>query len=211
MKKEFELRMKHQFPLLYRDMWGHARRTCMAFGLDVGDGWAELIEDVSAKLEPKIKEMKEEIEKSPNLKCENCLRPRSWHWWFVLVDYLRKWFYILTHWLPSIPKNYREEKANVKRLGAYGFKFKWSRVLRLPYRGMCCTGFRVPYPCASQVKEKFAGLRLYMSYYNEELERIISEAENKSYTICERCGADGEVRDGGWIKALCDKCSKERK
>lgn len=210
MKKEFELRMKHQFPLLYRDMWGDARQTCMAFGLDVDDGWAELIEDVSAKLEPKIKEIKGEVEKTPNLKCENCFRPRAWHWWFVFVGYVAKWFYILTRWLPSIPKNYRKVKENVKKLGAYGYKFKWSVVFRKPYKSVCCSGFRVPYPCAVQVKEKFAGLRIYMTYYNKELENIISEAEKRSYTICERCGADGEVREGGWIKTLCDKCAEKK-
>jgi hypothetical protein len=211
MEKDFKFKMKHKFPLLYRDVGGDIRQTSMVFGFDVGDGWTKLIEDLSDKLEPKIKKIKEDIEKSPNLKCENCGHSKSWHWWFVLVGYLRKWFYILIHWLPSIPKNYQIEKSKLKRLGAYGFKFKWTRILQKPHKNILCTGFRVPHPCASQVKEKLGGMRFYLTYYNEELESIISEAQKKSYTICECCGAEGKLTYDGWCKTLCDKCSKERK
>lgn len=207
MKKEFEFRMKCKFPLLYRDMWGDCRRTCMSFGLDVGDGWAGIIEDVSAKLEPKIQKIKKELESSSNLKCENCLRPKRWHWWFVFIDYLRKWAYILRNWLPSISKNYKEERAKIKMLGKYGFKFKWNIVFRKPYKNMCCTEFRVPYPCAAQIKEKFGSLRIYLTYSNNELEKIISEAVKKSQTVCECCGREAKLRDDdGWWKTICDKC-----
>jgi RNA polymerase-binding transcription factor DksA len=59
---------------------------------------------------------------------------------------------------------------------------------------------------AMQVKEKFGGLRFYMSIETKEMGRLISEAEDKSYTICESCGNPGEVRRGGWVQTLCDVC-----
>jgi hypothetical protein len=66
---------------------------------------------------------------------------------------------------------------------------------------------------AAQVKEKFGGLRFYVDSYgisNEDYEtctKLISEAENLSYTICEMCGTTpASVTKTRWIRTLCDKC-----
>ena len=84
-----------------------------------------------------------------------------------------------------------------------------------------------------QVKEKFATLRFYYHragrdpslqaldlfggpslrlYSNRsELDRkisaVVSKYEEKSGTVCERCGKSGSVRtDLRWIRTLCDDC-----
>ncbi len=63
---------------------------------------------------------------------------------------------------------------------------------------------------AVQVKEKFGGLRFYISGYpsepvlNELVENLISSAEYLAWKTCEMCGAPGVSRSGGWIKTLCD-------
>ena len=57
-----------------------------------------------------------------------------------------------------------------------------------------------------QIKEKFGGLRIYARSASEDGWYILNEAEDKSYSICEVCGAPGKVRTGGWIKTLCDDC-----
>ena len=58
-----------------------------------------------------------------------------------------------------------------------------------------------------QVKEKFGGLRFYCNFYPEGVNKLVSEAENKSYKICERCGSANEVKqEGSWIKTLCKNC-----
>lgn len=69
-------------------------------------------------------------------------------------------------------------------------------------------------PRAVQVKEKFGGLRFYMSHYLGDLADVmvplIMAAEEESLTICERCGAPGELRGRksgrAWILTLCDDC-----
>lgn len=60
----------------------------------------------------------------------------------------------------------------------------------------------------SQVKEKYGGLRIYLTGYTPEIERIIQEAEGKSLTICEVCGKSGSFRSNmdGWYLTRCDKC-----
>lgn len=57
-----------------------------------------------------------------------------------------------------------------------------------------------------QVKEKFGGLRWYINGGSEEMYDRITEAERKSYTICEVTGKPGEIRsDLGWYRTLCDE------
>jgi len=58
----------------------------------------------------------------------------------------------------------------------------------------------------TQVKEKFGGLRLYVDYSTEEEDKIITEAEELSYKICETCGKKGKLRDYGWLSVLCISC-----
>lgn len=59
-------------------------------------------------------------------------------------------------------------------------------------------------PVASQVKEKFGGLRFYVQGAIDEHYHYISFAESMSYHICEVCGAPGNRWTDGWHKTLCD-------
>lgn len=65
-----------------------------------------------------------------------------------------------------------------------------------------------------QIKEKFAGLRYYISGTIEEvfdeIHKYIGEAESKSFSTCERCGKPGTLRTGGWMLTLCDECDRKR-
>lgn len=64
---------------------------------------------------------------------------------------------------------------------------------------------------ASQVKEKFGGLRFYVDNCNEDGHKLISEYETKSYHVCEECGKKGVLReDLPWIRTLCLKHYKEK-
>jgi len=56
-----------------------------------------------------------------------------------------------------------------------------------------------------QVKEKFAGLRVYTDYVNDELQKVINEAERESFKMCETCGKSGKVRGKGWYYTSCDE------
>lgn len=61
-----------------------------------------------------------------------------------------------------------------------------------------------------QVKEKFGTLRFYCSFYTDELEKLIEEAENKSDVTCESCGSTKDVgKTGGWIRTICKKCVED--
>lgn len=207
-RQEFEERMAKEYPLLYADMYGDPRQTIMSFGIEVGRGWWKLIEDLSAKLEEKIRPIYEEIMAIPDTRCIQCGRKRQWHWLFYLIYSVKYFFMNRLKAFKAYPKWRKRDKSWGKRderlkksvwktLYYTLFKFKWYGA---------CKKWSPPYPKAMQVKEKFGGLRFYMNYYVEDLEDLISEAESQSYNICEKCGKPGKSREGGWIVTLCDDC-----
>lgn len=62
----------------------------------------------------------------------------------------------------------------------------------------------------SQIKEKFGGLRIYLSSYTPEVEKIVDKYEAKSFKVCEECGKPGEERYYGWYATLCDLHYEQR-
>lgn len=76
-----------------------------------------------------------------------------------------------------------------------------------------CEETGLPYE-VHQVKEKFAGLRFYVSFAPEgnsqkkaretEALNLIGEVESVSFRVCEKCGNLGKVcSNGHWMKTLC--------
>jgi len=58
-------------------------------------------------------------------------------------------------------------------------------------------------------KEKYGSLRIsWQAAVDEpawsEIETIADAAESRSETTCDECGAPGKLREGAWIRALCD-------
>jgi hypothetical protein len=72
-----------------------------------------------------------------------------------------------------------------------------------------CAAFGKDAPHCVQAKEKFGGLRFYMSGETDEMSKLIRKAEELSCITCEFCGAPGKSRNGGWILTLCDKCHRD--
>lgn len=54
-----------------------------------------------------------------------------------------------------------------------------------------------------QVKQKFGGLRIYISRSDKVILSLISEAEAASWEVCEECGKFGVPRPMVWIETLC--------
>ena len=127
MKEELDKKLVRAFPLLYGDRNASKLSTAMCWGFP-GDGWFDLIWDLSSKLEPLIQKF--------------------------------------------IDENQDTEL----------------------------------YPKAFQVKEKFGGLRFYMTCGTDEISDLISEAQALSLKTCEECGQPGWARIVGRVHTLCDYC-----
>jgi hypothetical protein len=61
---------------------------------------------------------------------------------------------------------------------------------------------------ATQVKEKWGGLRFYVQGSDDFIDGIIDLAESMSYRICSQCGNASmpNEKKRGWIYTLCDNC-----
>lgn len=64
---------------------------------------------------------------------------------------------------------------------------------------------------ASQVKEKFGGLRIYLSSSTDEMDKLVGTAEDLSYQICEGCGKPGQCYEDNpkWCRTHCEACEAE--
>jgi|LauGreDrversion4_2_1035121.scaffolds.fasta_scaffold66292_4 hypothetical protein len=63
---------------------------------------------------------------------------------------------------------------------------------------------------ATQVKEKFGGLRFYYEGGDAVVDGMVRMAESWANHTCEECGKPGGMRHGGWIRTLCDEHEEER-
>ncbi len=64
---------------------------------------------------------------------------------------------------------------------------------------------------ATQVKEKYGGLRFYIEKGCDLVYLLIHEAEDQSTIICESCGDEGESCPGPWMKVRCKECYEKEK
>lgn len=58
---------------------------------------------------------------------------------------------------------------------------------------------------AVQVKEKFGTLRFYYNGGDDYIDGAVMLAELLSGKICDKCGNPGKLRDGGWVRTLCNE------
>lgn len=65
---------------------------------------------------------------------------------------------------------------------------------------------RFPQVIATQVKEKYGGLRFYTEGCSEYQDGMIHMICALSERTCEVCGAPGKTQDDGWIRTLCKAC-----
>lgn len=63
-------------------------------------------------------------------------------------------------------------------------------------------------PRVDQVKEKFGGLRFYVSHGSHDVHALIETAEHASFHTCQDCGSPGQLRPGSWSRTLCDRCRR---
>lgn len=94
---------------------------------------------------------------------------------------------------------------------AWGFDIDggWEPILRWLLMGLdTLRREKAPELRLTQVKEKFGRLRVYIGQAPDEAHTLCAVASAMSGYVCEMCGDAGHVRDGSWIRTLCDKCSE---
>lgn len=78
-------------------------------------------------------------------------------------------------------------------------------------RGDKPTNDLVPQVRVQHIKEKFGTLRFYFRGGDDYIHGAVQLAEYMSGCLCEDCGAPGSLRDGGWIRTLCNPCEEKHR
>lgn len=126
-------------------------------------------------------------------------------WGFACGD---GWFNIIDCLCASIQSHIDNVESSIE------WTKKWNKnVLDTEYewkalvpRELRAVPHRVPQVVATQIKEKFGGLRFYYSGGDAITDGMVNMAENLSYKTCETCGSPGElVTEGGWYYTACEK------
>lgn len=146
------------FPLLYSEC-NNASGSLMDFGFEIQDGWFELIWQLSLMLEPII-HRHVKAERKPS--CAKCACPKNKHYGHLTKKPGRC---LSIH----IDPNSKEDPP-----GNY-----WS---------CFCENYQSSHPRAAQIKEKYGGLRFYMTDMDDEMLDIVTKAEQLSFYICKKCG-----------------------
>jgi hypothetical protein len=175
--EELDKKLVNNFPLLYSDRHASMQDTCMCWGFDCGDGWFDIIWDLSSKLEPLIQKL---VDDNPKLSCAVCGCSKERHY---------AWITKTPGKCLAIHVDFRSEEEPPNN-----------------YFACFCDEYRGSYPRASQVKQKYGGLRFYMTCGTNEINDLINEAEELACKTCEECGSPGEERGDSWINTLCDNC-----
>jgi len=81
----------------------------------------------------------------------------------------------------------------------------WAGLVREAYAGLPVGAV------VDDVKEKYGGLRIYLSMIRLPFEDVVDEIERRSMRLCEVCGQPGALRALPWIKTLCEAHYQERR
>lgn len=185
MRAELQEKLYKKYPKIFKQKDLPMTETCMCWGISCGRGWYNLIDCLCDCIQNHIDS---EISNTKHRQ-----------------EYLTLWLCIKQLFSLGSMRNY----------------LRWPRVLRYNLRQFqewwMLRGTITPerYQVeASQVKEKFGGLRFYVDHSNDTVDGMIAVAEAMSYQICEECGQPGKSNNKGWIRTLCDACrnmKEERK
>lgn len=181
MKAEFEQRLMDKYSKIFSQKDLSVMQTCMCWGIETGDGWAAIIDALCQSIQWHVDNEERH---------QKIMRDSHKSFWNVIfVGFIKGWR--RRYWWNDLP--YR-----VSNWWRYRESFeKWTIEHNLQVE-------------ASQVKEKFGGMRFYTSGTDDFVEGLIHMAEQWAARTCEYCGMPGKLRGGGWLSTLCDKCAEEK-
>lgn len=148
---------------LYRNRYGDMKSTAMCWGFECGDGWFNIINNLS---------------------------------YMLCADWLQ------------VKKDYDHIKDRLGKKRFDGLDDEYNTIVTEEQIHNAKERMNLWYdrtPVATQVKEKFGGLRFYIDGGNDEHYALINFAELLSYNTCEVCGKPGKANRNGWITTRCNE------
>jgi len=166
MDERLEKKLVIRYPEIFRDFGGDMRWTCMAWGIDCGDGWFSLLD-----------KMCKDVTELSNGKDIQVIATQVKEKFGGL-----RFYYII------------ESGYNIlDRLNSKIRHLMFTRKLGIPYWKI--VNFK----------------RKLWKSTEEKISDRIEQAEEESYKICETCGQPGKISGGGWVYTACESCDEKYK
>jgi hypothetical protein len=194
------LKLVRRFPVLYQDFYSPMSQTCMCWGFDHGEGWKDIIWQLSLAIEDELKYTK--------FQCFMFLfKKRLAKYWNRFIyrlsparehDFVARMFRALKHDSMMDAESYYTPKT-------YLLGMSWAR-LEMGIKMLIWfpdTGFAV-----TQVKEKYGTLRFYCGC-SDRIDHLVNLAERASSLTCEECGEAGQIRGQSWLYTACSAHSHD--
>jgi hypothetical protein len=185
MKKELDEALVAKYPKIFKYRHAPMTHTAMCWGFDCGDGWYNIVDVLCSNIQHHVDHKRKDRAKT--LRFNRALKR-------ALAGDVRPLQMHFSFGEHAEPTKFGIEYAD-KAIESGEFK-------KVPPR--------MPYITASQVKEKFGGLRFYTNGFTDTIDGMIRMAESMSYRTCEVCGSPGRSNNHGWISTLCDTHRLER-
>jgi hypothetical protein len=186
MRKELDEALCKKYLKIFRDRNGNMRDTAMCWGFECRDGWYNILDKACSLIQGHIDYTR--AQRARALRYNRALRRA------VRGD------------VRPLQMHFTSRKCTEPSI--YGIQ-EAAKVLE-DIEPQCQ---RVPEACpqviATQIKEKFGTLRFYYYGGDDYCRGVESMAESMSAVTCEVCGSSGKIRNGKWIRTLCDEHAKE--
>jgi len=184
MREEHDLYLCQKYKKIFKDRYAPMQATCMMWGFDHSDGWFHIIDRLCLQIQ-------NHIDWSRKTRATNLRFNRS------LSRALRGDVSALERYFSQRgPVTLQAKKLAIDCLKSAEYR----KIVEA-----------VPQVVATQVKEKYGTLRFYYNGGDDYISGLVDMAVSVSSIMCEECGDLGRVRDGGWIRTLCDEHAKDRK
>jgi hypothetical protein len=185
MKKELDEALVAKYPKIFKYRHAPMTHTAMCWGFDCGDGWYNIVDVLCGNIQHHVDQKRKD--RARVLRFNRALKR-------ALAGDTHPLQMHFTFGNKTEPDEWAIEYSN-KAIANAEFK-------EVPPH--------MPHITASQVKEKFGGLRFYTNGFTDTIDGMIRMAESMSYRTCEVCGSPGRSNNYGWISTLCDTHRLER-
>ena len=168
-----------KYPKIFRDRHAPMTQTCLCWGFEHGDGWFFLIDALCSNIQNRI-------DNPPYILA------KTFQNWIGNLWNKTMWNHIL---YPVFTK-----------LFSYKIYLKLDKCFRYNFKFVPAP---IPQVVATQVKEKFGGLRFYYNGGDDIIQGMVQLTESLSYLVCEECGVMNEMVNpnyDGWIQTTCSEC-----
>jgi hypothetical protein len=184
MTPELDEKLCTKYPLIFAERNGNVQETCMYWGLSIGDGWYNIIDQLCAGIQYHI---------------DGVAKQRAGA---LEYNHMRQQAHI-GNWVPFDKYyDFTKHSESIQRYKKEILESTEGREVR----------DLVPQVVAKQVKEKFGTLRFYYSGGDEYIAGLMQMADSMSSVTCDECGAPGNTgNSGGWIAVRCDAHKPKKK